>query len=140
MKIDTDLRAAIRSAEKAQPQVNRYEERRKSELAAIADLFKRKPALGAKARGLASTAAKADKIASAARAKLCDEYGLRADGDEFRFAGCGNYEERFVKAGGKLPSLDKMERWNFDDVMAALAKADPKEGAKIIKRLGINWQ
>lgn len=139
MKIDTDLRLAIKAAANAQPQSDwRAEE--DANRAAIADLFRRKPVIAATVRKLAARIKKAEQEEQEARQQLCEKFGLRTDGpDTFTFSQCGEGGKKtFQKAGGVLPQ--KFVRWNYDTVMTELAKATPAEGAAILKRLGINWQ
>lgn len=138
MKIDTDLRLAIKSAEKAQPQDD-WRTRETANKAAIADLFKRKPAIGVAAKKLVEKSQKAYTAYEAANKALCEQFGLRKDSDGFTFSNCDDGHKRFAKIGGKVPS-QTTRRWSFDAVMRELATATPKEGAAILKRLGINWQ
>lgn len=142
MKIDTDLRLAIKSAEKLQPQDN-WTERNKREQASIASLFGAKPHIHAKAKKLAASIKRHRDAEEKAEKELCQSYGLRArDGQSdyvtgFTIGGCENSSKAFEKAGGKI--ITKNAPWKFNAVMAQLAAATPKEGAKIIKSLGINW-
>jgi hypothetical protein len=136
MKIDTDLRLAIKSAEKAQPQDD-WRVREAATKAAIADLFERKPTIAVAAKKLVARAKKAEAVEAAAREELCKKYGLRTDGNYFTFSNCGDGQKQFEKVGGKVQQ--RHVRWTFDAVMLELAKATPQEGAAIIKRLGINW-
>ncbi len=136
MKIDTDLRLAIKSAEKSQPQDD-WKMREESAKKAIADLFKRKPSIARDAKSLVQKSMKAYAVHEASVKSLCEKYGLRKDGDGFLFSNCSGGEGRFEKIGGKVPA--KSKRWTFDAVMRELATATPKEGAAILKRLGINW-
>ncbi len=136
MKIDTDLRLAIKSAEKMQPQDD-WRAREAANRASIAELFKRKPTIGAAAKKLLAKIKKAEETRLAAEQALCKQFGLRKDGVNFAFANCGDGAGQFEKVGGKLQQ--KHVRWSFDAIMRELATATPAEGAKIIKRIGIIW-
>lgn len=140
MKIDTDLRLTIRSAEKAQPSDD-WQAQARQQHEAIADLFKRKPALAKRAEHLRASADAHEKAASAAREALCKEFGLQRNDSydpKFQFSRCGDGRDQFVKKGGVIPA--KFTRWKFDDVIAELAKADGKQAAAILKKYGINWK
>lgn len=140
MKIDTDLRLAIKAAEKAQPQ-DGYDARNKREQDAVIKFFAAYPEKAKRARLLSKQAAAAYARYQAADEAICKEFGLRRMGGSqsgFQLGGCGASPNRFVKAGGKLPT--RQVRWSADNVMAQIAAATPKEGAKIIKSLGINWE
>ena len=131
MKIDTDLRLAIRSAEKAQPYYNdSWSEQRERETAAIADLFKRKPALAKTAQRATAAIERHQKRVQVEVAKI------RAIGLDTGLRTVGN-EDAFRKVGGRLP--DRKKRWKFDAVMAELAAADEKEAPRILKKYGIKW-
>lgn len=141
MKIDTDLRAAIRSAEKCQPVQNDYEARRKQEDATIADFFKRNPSKAKKCRKLAEDAIKAEALESSLRKKLCDHYGLRFGDQRFQFSNYGGANNAaFIKAGGRLPESTKHIRWTFDKVITELASAEPKQLKGILAKYGIKWE
>lgn len=139
MKIDTDLRAAIRSAEKCHPFNQDYEAKRAMEAKAIEEFFKRCPAKGKLARKLAENALKAEADERQFRRMLCERFGLRHCDGRFRFADCGGGQGAFIKAGGRLPTK-AAARWTFDAVMAELAAAEPKQLKAILKKYNINWQ
>lgn len=130
MKIDADLRAAVRSAEKAQPYSHELE--RAAAKRAIDDLCKRKPAVMAALRSAALISKKIDALWVENRT-LLNRIGINKDGDHI------TDEQAFVKIGGKLPGPREI-RWRFDRVMADLAAADAKEAAAILKQCGINWK
>ena len=48
-----------------------------------------------------------------------------------------NQEVREVRRA--LRTAKHVESWNYDTIMAQLAAASEKEGAAILKRIGINW-
>ncbi len=139
MKIETDLRLAIKSAEKAQP-AESWEERNKAERKAIEDLIK-KPRVSLAVKRLVRTIQKSSKKLDECRSLLCKGFGLRirdTSTGELEFANCDGNRTAFVKAGGKVPV--KNVRWRYDNVMAQLAAASDKEGRAILKKLGINWE
>lgn len=140
MKIDQDLRAAIRSAEKAQPDVSNYEIRERAKTRAIEDFLKRCPSKAKHVAGLVASIQKGEKMASDASKELCAKFGLRRYDNKLQFSRCGDGGDAFVKAGGKLPP-DRVpgEKWKFDHVIAELAAAEPKDLKRILKKYGINW-
>ncbi len=143
MKIDTDLRLAIKAAERNQPQ-DTWTQRALREQASISDWMKKFPAKAKKALALREKAYKAAAIVSAAEAELCKEFGLRraheADNanKKFSFSHCGGNAEQFMRAGGKVHA--ESIKWKADSVIARLAAAEPKDAALILKGLGINWK
>lgn len=142
MKIDTDLRLAIKSAEKSQPDSN-WVIRQKAEKDAINEWFTRKPAAKKLAMNLLNEVDASYKKIEDANLRLRKKLGLRIDNrDKKTFElvsseidGDSTY---FVKAGGKLPTTPA-PKWRYDNIMTKLTKATPKEGAEILKILGINW-
>lgn len=142
MIISQDLRAAIRSAEKAQPKTD-WAARDQQQRDSIAAMMKKYPAKGRTINALVKAIKDAETKAGQARKQLCEKFGIRAstnrDQPAFEFAGCDNSREIFLKAGGVLP-VKPAERWKFDSVMSELAAADPKQAEKILKRCGINWK
>lgn len=138
MRIETELRSAIKSAEKHQPQNQDWQRREKTEAEAIAE-FKRthQVAKASIARLVKESKAAAD-LAARLRKELCRRYGLRECGT--RLATCGDKggRARFIKAGGRLPKERK--HWTTDQVIAELVAADPKDGDKILRKYGINWK
>lgn len=131
MKIDQDLRAAIRSADKAQP--DNHDVRSNIQQAAVEELFKRKPSTKQaweRAKRLRQTASDFGSRANAIESALgisfyCSKFNVRD-------------EEAFAKAGGNMKPAGK--RWKFDAVMAELAAAEPKQLTAILKKYGINWK
>jgi hypothetical protein len=131
MKIDTDLRLAIRSAYNAQHKdTTRIPEWRASHDAAEA--FLKSP------RGR-SIRQKTDRLGAqiqklrVAQIALFKSAGLSSCGDRI------DDKAAFKKAGGSVPP-DGPALWKFDAVMAEIAAATPEAGQAIIKRLGINWK
>jgi hypothetical protein len=138
MKIDTDLRLTIRSAEKAQP-ADDWQVRAKRDDEAIAAFLASHPAKAKKIQTLIATARKAEAQKDAAHKELCEAFGLKHYNNKLEFSRCGDGKDLFVKAGGKLPSATG-RRWKFDEVIAELAKAEGKQATAILKKYGINWK
>ena len=138
MKIDQDLRIAIRSAEKAQPSTD-WSVRDAQNQKCIEEFMQRRPAKAAEINRHVLTIAKAEAAEKKARAALCEGFGLRHDGTKLSFSNCGGGSVAFLKAGGKLPPTQG-RRWAFDTVMAELAAADAKQATAILKKYGINWK
>ena len=138
MKIDTDLRLTIRSAEKAQP-ADDWQARAKRDDDAIAAFLASHPAKAKKIHALIAVEKNAEAKAAAARKEICKQFGLRGSGNKLEFSRCGDGKDAFVKAGGKLPSTAG-RRWKFDEVIAELAKAEGKQATAILKKYGINWK
>ena len=132
MKIDADLRAVIRSAEKAQPQRSfNYNEKTKAVENAIKAFMKANPkkASALKAAKKKYDKAKADKGAAES---LINSFGLRTSLTDFWD------KDNFKLSGGVLPKhVDPP--WKYDDVVTELAAADPKNLKKILKKYDINW-
>jgi hypothetical protein len=131
MKIDTDLRAAIRSAEKAQPDKG-WQARTEAETKAIAKLLADNKALGGKVRAEIAVIEKASKQMERAGEYL-ESLGITKSLERIRD------HELFVKAGGKVPLMGK--RWTFDEVMSKLAAVKTeREGKTILRKYGIHWE
>lgn len=129
MKIDANLRVAIRSAVKVANSNNNWQERGKLVKGAIEKL-----ASTTRYRTRIAKAVQNLKTAEVLQEKAYDVFasiGVNPDLDHI------HDEDIFVDAGGVLPV--KHQELDFDKIIASLAAADAKEGAKIIKSLGINW-
>lgn len=130
MKIDQDLRQAIKSAERVQTKNLNWVEKRNAEKRAVADLFARKPALAKKI----NKAIAAVKKAEAAR-KVASEV-IHAAG-----LSCSDLQitdkELFRKAGGQLAGG---QAWTSDQAIAELAAASPKDAPAILAKYGIKWE
>lgn len=137
MKIDSNLRAAIRAAFNAQPNYG-WQMEAEQNRQAIAALFKAKPYLGKRARALMAKEIKAQKELNAASQALCVEFGLRVSEGLFEFSRCGGGHDQFKKLGGKLPT--KNVKWRYRTAMAELVMADPSDEQTILKKYGINWK
>jgi hypothetical protein len=141
MKIDADLRAAIKAAEKAQPR-DSWSERQKAADAAIHAFLKKRPSLKKKICLLLQSRASLQLALEEKTAdlnKVLWPLGLTANNTKVceSFLNDDDDAERFVKAGGVLPKIP--ERWKSDVLIAKLAAADPKHRGSILKEHGINW-
>lgn len=137
MKIDSDLRAAIRSAEKTQPS-NNYEQRTKAKREAIEQLLNqpRHRAKVLRLNCLVERRKNAQELSGQLFQKIRNIYlelGLNYDGKDI------DDHKVFVAVGGVSPD-PKLSRWTFDQVMAELGAADPKDMNKILGRYGIRWE
>ncbi len=131
MKIDTDLRLAIRSAYNAQHKDStRIPDWRVNRDAAEA--FLKSPHGRAIKQKTDRLDVQIEKLRIAKDA-LFKSVGLSFDGSHV------NDKAIFKKAGGSIPP-DGPALWKFDVVMAQIAAATPEAGQAIIKRLGINWK
>lgn len=138
MKIDVDLRAVIRAAEKAQNRAisRSYQEEEVSKL--IQELLDKKPALKAR---IEKSRKKLDALNKKQEA-LDKEF--EAANDVYNEIGvCSDLltlssKERFEKSGGKIPVFMN-GKWSADRVIAELAAADPKDRQSILLKYGINW-
>jgi hypothetical protein len=134
MKIDHDLRCAIRSAEKVQRNKDSYQERALRTKQAIATLMKSKPAIAKKiAKARAETARLSAELTR--QTAVIESFGLRAQGHDGEL--WLSDDAKFTAAGGVL--LQSPTVWGADRVIAELASADAKQGAKILARIGIQW-
>ncbi len=129
MKIDGDLRAVIRSAERVQKSNSSHDETRARHKKAIADLVESKrlkPQIALALRR-AEQAKKCNEEAN----QIFDKLGINCALDYIRD------DEAFAKAGGKYPFSPK--KWSADVVIAELAEATPKQAPGILARYGIKW-
>lgn len=136
MKIDTDLRLAIKAAEKAQKQNSRstWNDRQEQERKNIARFVRDNAAKGRLAGSLAKRYKDVSETLNAIHTDL-GAMGLAVNSNGLYL----NDRERFIKAGGTGP-IEEAKPWVAEYVMAEIAKATPKEAAKILIRIGINWQ
>ena len=133
MIITSDIRAAIRSAEKVQP--NRRatdwdlkELRNKRAIKALVS----KPEHAEKLKQADADYAEGQRLCGLANAAF-SSLGI----DHERRHICN--EEKFLAAGGILPPKDGAP-WKFDKVMAELLSAKTeKEGVKVLAKYGIIW-
>jgi len=142
MKIDHDLRQAIKAAHKHQPGLT-YERQAQIEAAAVEVFLKARPALKQKARTLLKRKVKVAKENAALREQLdalLDPVGLTYSSDTGKISiPSFRHSNTFVAAGGDLSEIEKCS-WEVDQVIAELASADPKHQTKILAKYGIRWE
>lgn len=128
MKIDTDLRMAIRAAVDNRKQLNSdyYAIRKKAVRELLESQRYRKRYRVAKSR-----LEKSKKLEEAAN-KFFHELGFYNGGDQIRD------DDAFRRAGGKLPI--KSDNPSFSALMFKISNASKSHGAKILKELGIVWE
>lgn len=129
MKIDVDLRMAVRSVVELAQSVNTYERRSEAQDRAI-KLLLASPKHSAKAKAAKRAEEKANSLGKAAR-DFYNSIGLSGDASRIWD------DAKFFKAGGKIAPQHKAP--SFRQVMSELAQADDKQGRAILKRLGIQW-
>lgn len=144
MKIDTDLRAAIRSAYIIHKHSNKdYAARNKAEQQAIADLFKAKPVVR---YSITKARAEINKLKEKIEAinRQIGETGLvesfyRTTSGVDEHTGYNiSDQKKFAKVGGKF-RFKEPKKWTFDAVIAQLASADETTGKKLLREIGIRW-
>jgi hypothetical protein len=136
MKIEHDLRCAIRSAEKVQRNKDNWQARHERTESAIANLLKSKPAIAAKIAKARRESKRLSELLSRQSATI-DSFGLRVNcNGSSESLGMAD-EGKFKTAGGVLVQSPTV--WNADAIIAELAAADAKQGAKILARIGIQW-
>lgn len=139
MKISSDLRAAVRSAEKTQPARGSSSWQVKCDADARAvEKFRNDPKNKKKIENALHKASLAmTNLANADQVLL--ELGL---GRRHSHTGVKleiSDTDAFVKAGGDL-APEPAVAWRFDEVMARLAAAKTEEaGVAILAEYGINW-
>jgi hypothetical protein len=135
MKVEQDLRIAIKAAAAA----SKNQDRSKSERVLIEEWLKKYPAKAAKARALAKAIVAADAAEQKAREQLEKQFGLnrsswRTEG-EFRMGD----EHAFQKAGGEIGV--KRPRFDENAVIAEYAATKTKQEAKkVFEKYGIVWE
>ena len=136
MKIDDNLRAAIRSTCKMSQRPDR-QSRGDQYREAVAKFIAKTPKLWERrinALKKASAAAQKARDREHQLAEVFEMAGLNPWNPEIQL----QHAEVFVKAGGELPVAAVAK--DADAIIAKLAAATPAEGAVIIKELGINWE
>lgn len=137
MKIDENLRAAIRATCKMSQRPDRQSTASSYKKAVDAFIAKNQKSWNRRVSALMK--------ANAACKKADDKAALLRE--EFERVGLSpwhlpeirlQHTEMFVKAGGELPVAAVAK--DADTIIAKLAAATPEEGAVIIKELGINWE
>ena len=112
--------------------MSNWETRARKMTEAVNEFLKRKPAVQKKRAHARALAARAKALYDRANA-LLEPYGIDREDGGIRS------EEKFVKAGGKLPAPPH-KRWSADTVIAELAAASPKEAKVILARYNIRWE
>lgn len=128
MKIEANLRMAIRCAINTHNEYKENQYQRRTEAAKNLALL---PKHRKKLEKAASEILRGKAITQAAYSVFS---GLGIDSDGNRITD----EELFIKAGGILP--EKYKILSFDNIIASIAKADQAEGVRIIQSLGIHWE
>lgn len=136
MKIDTNLRAAIRAAVKSHNNgvniSNDYAQRRKAAME-VAKMPKHKAQVVAAVAGLKKAHAEMDKHRKALR-----DLGLSESSRDMRtWSFDVGDESKFKRAGGVLPVRGR--KLDFDRVLADLAAANEVAAKGILRSLNINW-
>lgn len=143
MKIDNDMRQAIKAAHKHQPEATTAA-RNQARQAAVDKFLAERPVFKRKVTQLVKEEVRLRTKLESTRDKLkellepigLDSYEGRVYLDRYNRH---SREERFTQAGGDLSALTKME-WDVDAVIAELAAADPKDATKILAKYGIRWE
>lgn len=142
MKINADIRAAIRAADAIQRHSsNDYIARRETEKAAIKKFVATHSAAKRFLAKAESDLATADKLSASAQTVISG-YGLtrRYHSGEHGISLAIDDDKRFIAAGGKYERKERA-RWTFNQVMAELASAkDEASGVAILAKYGINWK
>lgn len=132
MKVDADLRCAIKSADRAQPQTENWEARARENKNRIDDLLKRKPSIASALRAAQCILKQVERLRERAN-ELLFPTGICSDGVNIRD------EDKFIAAGGKAPT-PRHRRWKADAVIAELLAAAPRKRKAILKRYNIHWE
>lgn len=135
MKVEQDLRIAIKAASAA----SKNQDRSKNERVLVEEWLKKYPAKAAKARALVKAILAADTAERKAREQLESHFGLNRSswtGDgEFRIGD----EQAFQKAGGEIGV--KRPRFDENAVIAEYAATKTKQEAKkVLAKYGIVWE
>lgn len=139
MRIETELRNAIKSAERHQPSRMSWQDKQKLLNAAISALIK--TARGNRIPLYQKQITSLENALTGVRKDLRKKYGLRIDGKGFALANGDSADSirRFKRAGGKYP-VDEKPNWTTDQVVAELVAAEPKAMHKILAKYGIVWR
>ena len=137
MKIDDNLRAAIRATCKMSQRPNREITAASCKEAVVKFLAKNQKTWNRRITALMKANAACEKANSKA-ARLREEFEQVGLSPWHLPAIEIKHHELFVKAGGELPVAAVAK--DADTIIAKLAAATPEEGAAIIKELGINWE
>ena len=130
MKIDSDLRLAVRAAAKTQPQRN-YQQEQDLQKKEVQRFLTSTPERAALHRKHQKNLLRARSLIADAE-KFYGQFGLQSDGIRVWS------DEKYKAAGGKLPP--ERSTWRAEKVLGELAAATPAEGKAILKKYGINWE
>ncbi len=133
MKIDGNLKQAIRSACNSQPETDWKAQER--EQRANLDKF---VATHKQARLTLARLKKLREESQELSQMLCRTFGLQLASEGPAIASCDGAKERFKKAGGTL--TERKSKWGFDSKMAEVAAATEKDALIILRGIGINWE
>ena len=131
MKVDADLRAALRAAEKGQQRNFETREQKRKERKAALDVFlKSSKPLAKKLKQAMADLRKAKAQVAAAEATMdkcgVSSYSMDIDNDE-----------EFRRAGGDIAPVH--EAWKAETVIAELLAAKPQRFKAVLAKYGINW-
>lgn len=132
MKLEQDLRIAIKSAAAA----SRVQNRVKSEQVLIDEWMKKNPAKATKARAVVKAIQAAESAEKKSREQLKKQFGLNFNcwRGELSIAN----EKGFIKVGGNIGT--KRPKFNEDEVIAEYVAARTKaEAAAVLAKYGIVW-
>lgn len=130
MKIDQDLRVAIRAAANNQPRRD-YSKERDFEKAEILRVVTSIPEWARAHKKHQARLKRAQKECAEAE-KFYAHLGVVAS-----LTGIRDYQ-KFKLAGGKVPP--EHSTWKAEVVIAELTAATPKRGKELLKKYGINWE
>lgn len=131
MKIDTDLRLAIKAAVRLHNTTKCDWDAFHKEQAAAIKLVTAMPRHKKSIEKAKADLAAADAMRAKAY-KVFENLGINSDLNNVR------NEDKFKKAGGTV--VTKNKTIDPDNVIAQIARADKKEAEAIIKQLGIKWE
>jgi hypothetical protein len=143
MKIEPELRKAITSAYKSQPETG-WRETEEAEQKSIAALLATKK--GSKIIALKKRIDLLTHQLEIARETLSQNYGVHLNERTDTGFDFINYDKEdegapqgFLNAGGIAPTMPK-PRWNLHNFITDIAAATPQEGKALLKSIGINWE
>lgn len=132
MKIDADLRAAVRSRVAISKKNSMsWKERQELEAKAVENFLNERPALKKKLKALAEKKKRINQEIESIDLEF-GKVGIRCDFKDY------NDSSTFVEAGGILPTFT--HDLNYDFIIAELAKAPADERNTILQKYGINWE
>lgn len=135
MKIDGNLRQAIRSAFNAQPETDWKEVSRQKQEAIEKWMDTSR---GKRAKQIVTRLRKLRRECNTLSEELCKTFGLSASDKSIEIGSCDGSKERYLKMGGTLP--ERAVKWNFDAKMAEVANASEADAKIILQKIGIRWE